>query len=330
MPRRPYAPTGRICRLPVNRCLCWTTRAVSGKKLWMHTAQRIQGCLVPAKEILWLRRWVDFHPHWSRKQLARELCLQWQWLDGRGRLKDFAARSFLLKLEGQGQIRLPALQANKRRVRRGVDALAHWEEPPVLGAGLQETQPLRLELVRGGSAEQRAWAFYWDRYHYLGLRVVGENIGYLVKDPRGRELACLLFGAAAWCCGPRDRALRWGRQERQERLREIANNTRFLILPWVKVPHLASHVLGQVARRIDRDWREKYGHDHGGGCGETARTPRLLGRIGPVGLSRTGGLGLGSLPSGGVRNWRRACAIGPPKSALTNGPPRGPFAGAAR
>jgi len=156
----------------------------------MHTAQRIQGCLVPAKEILWLRRWVDFHPHWSRKQLARELCLQWQWLDGRGRLKDFAARSFLLKLEGQGQIRLPALQANKRRVRRGVDALAHWEEPPVLGAGLQETQPLRLELVRGGSAEQRAWAFYWDRYHYLGLRVVGENIGYLVKDPRGRELAC--------------------------------------------------------------------------------------------------------------------------------------------
>jgi hypothetical protein len=99
-----------------------------------------------------------------------------------------------------------------------------------------------------------------DRYHYLGLRVVGENIGYLVKDHQGRALACLLFGAAAWCCAPRDRALGWGRQERQERLREMANNTRFLILPWVRVPHLASHVLGRVVRRIDRDWREKYGH----------------------------------------------------------------------
>ena len=226
----------------------------------MHTAQRIQGRLVQAEEIIWLRGWVDLHPHWSRKRLARDLCLQWQWWDGRGRLKDFAARSFLLKLEGQGQIKLPALQVNKRRVRRGVDELAHWQEPPVLGAGLKETQPLRLELVRAGTAEQRAWAFYLDRYHYLGLRVVGENIGYLVKDHRGRELACLLFGAAAWCCGPRDRALGWGRQERQERLSEIANNTRFLILPWVRVPHLASHVLGRVARRIDRDWREKYGH----------------------------------------------------------------------
>ena len=109
--------------------------------------------------------------------------------------------------------------------------------------------------MRASTAEHRAWAFYLDRYHYLGLRVVGENIGYVVRAVVGGELACLLFGAAAWCCGPRDRALGWGRQERQERLSQIANNTRFLILPWVKVPHLASHVLGRVARRIDRDWR---------------------------------------------------------------------------
>jgi hypothetical protein len=226
----------------------------------MHTARRIQGRLVQAEEILWLRGWVDLHPQWSRKRLARELCLEWQWLDGRGRLKDFAARSFLLKLEGQGQISLPALQVNKRRLRRGVEELAHWQEPPVLGAALEETKPLSIELVRAGTDEQRAWAFYLDRYHYLGLRVVGENVGYLVRDKRGRELACLLFGAAAWCCGPRDQALGWGRMERQKRLSEIANNTRFLILPWVRVPHLASHVLGRVARGIDRDWREKYGH----------------------------------------------------------------------
>src|ERR1017187_9781047 len=114
--------------------MCWTTRAVSGKKLWMQTARRIQGRLVSAEEIHWLGGWVDLHSQWSRKRLARELCLQWQWWDGRGRLKDFAARSFLLKLEGQGLVRLPPLQVNKRRLGRGVAELAHWQEPPGLGA----------------------------------------------------------------------------------------------------------------------------------------------------------------------------------------------------
>jgi hypothetical protein len=113
----------------------------------MHTARRIQGRLVQAEEILWLRGWVDLHPQWSRKRLARELCLEWQWLDGHGRLKDFAARSFLLKLEGPGQISLPALQGSKRRLRRGVEELAHRQEPPVLGAALAETKPLSIEQV---------------------------------------------------------------------------------------------------------------------------------------------------------------------------------------
>jgi len=226
----------------------------------MQTARRIQGRLVQAEEIVWLQEWMGLHPQWSRKRLARELCLQWQWYDGCGRLKDFAARSLLLKLEAQKFITLPPLQESKRRPRRGVVALAHWQEPPALGAVLEQLQPLRLELVKAGTADQRAWAFYLERYHYLGLRVVGENVGYLVRDNRQRELACLLFGAAAWCCASRDRALGWGPKERQERLSEIANNTRFLILPWVRVPHLAGHVLGRVARRIDEDWREKYGH----------------------------------------------------------------------
>jgi len=226
----------------------------------METARRIQGRLVQAEEIDWLREWMGLHPQWSRKRLARELCLQWQWYDGRGRMKDFAARSLLLKLEAQKFITLPPLQASKRRARRGVAALAHWQDPPVLGAVLEQVQPLRIELVKAGTADQRAWAFYLERYHYLGLRVVGENVSYLVRDNRQREVACLLFGAAAWCCASRDRTLGWGPKERQERLSEIANNTRFLILPWVRVPHLASHVLGRVARRIDKDWREKYGH----------------------------------------------------------------------
>jgi hypothetical protein len=107
----------------------------------------------------------------------------------------------------------------------------------------------------------RRWAFYLTRYHYLGLRVVGENVGYLARDEGGRDLACLLFGAAAWRCASRDEALGWSEEQRREQLGRVAGNTRFLILPWVKVPHLASHLLGRVVRRIGADWRERYGHD---------------------------------------------------------------------
>jgi hypothetical protein len=81
-----------------------------------------------------------------------------------------------------------------------------------------------------------------------------------VSVGQGQEVACLLFGAAAWRCAPRDQFLGWNDLIRRQRLHTVANNTRFLILPWVRVPHLASHVLSQVARRIGADWRGKYGH----------------------------------------------------------------------
>src|SRR6185312_11469433 len=99
-----------------------------------------------------------------------------------------------------------------------------------------------------------------NRYHYLGLHVVGENLGYLAYDPNGCEVACLLFGAPAWRCAVRDAYLEWTAQERNAGLPSLANNTRFLILPWVRAPHLASHILGRVTARISKDWQVKYGH----------------------------------------------------------------------
>lgn len=220
----------------------------------------IQGRYVKAEDLVWMRCWLKDHPGGSRKRLARELCTRWGWVDGCGRLKDFAARSLLLKLEAQGQICLPPLQVNKRRARRDVPQWADWEEPARWEASLAMMQPLRVEPVRAGSEAARRWGFYLHRYHYLGLRVVGENLGYLVSEASGRDVACLLFGAAAWRCAPRDRALGWSAAQRRDGLARMANNTRFLILPWVRVPHLASAVLGEVARRIDLDWQAKYGH----------------------------------------------------------------------
>ena len=227
----------------------------------METTQRIQGRDLRPADLAWLREWIGAHPTWSRKRLAKELCVQWDWRDGAGRLKDFAARSFLLKLASAGQITLPALRPRSLTgFRRVVREPEGWREPPVLTTSLAALQPLTFEVVQTGTAAQGVWSFFLARYHYLGLRVVGENLGYLVRDRHGRDVACLLFGAAAWQCAPRDRYLEWSAPERSARLSEIANNTRFLILPWVRVPHLASHLLGRVARRIDADWRAKYGH----------------------------------------------------------------------
>jgi len=98
-------------------------------------------------------------------------------------------------------------------------------------------------------------------HHYLGHRnTVGENLRYLVRDRMGRPVACALFGSAAWKCADRDAYVGWDRLTRERNLQRLTNNTRFLILPWVVVPHLASHVLGLIARRIRADWQAKYGH----------------------------------------------------------------------
>jgi hypothetical protein len=220
----------------------------------------IQGRWLGEAEVLGLKQWIGERPCWSRKRLAKGLCEHWQWRDTRGRLKDFAARSLLLKLAGEGRIELPALQENKRRAPRTVSPLPQWEQPSPIADALSGIKPLDVHVVQAGTAEWKRWSFYLHRFHYLGFRMVGENMGYLIKDAQGREVACLLFGAAAWKCAVRDRFLGWRNQGRHEQLTRIANNTRFLILPWAGVKFLASHVLGLVSRRIGRDWQEKYGH----------------------------------------------------------------------
>lgn len=228
---------------------------------WIVESERlIQGRRLVQEEITWLSQWIEEHRQWSRKRLARQLCELWQWRDDRGRLKDFAARSLLLKLEAQGCIELPPLQVHQRRAPRPKPKWVDWERPAEWSGGLAQIRPVSVEPVSAGSAAARRWAFYLDEYHYLGLHVVGENLGYLAADAHGRDVAALLFGAPAWRCAPRDRFLGWNDPTRRQRLPTLANNTRFLILPWVRVPHLASHVLSQVADRIDADWRVKYGH----------------------------------------------------------------------
>ena len=121
--------------------------------------------------------------------------------------------------------------------------------------------PLNLEVMTTGHPDRKRFSQYLARHHYLGYRGhVGENLGYLIRDRHGRDLACVLFGAAAWRIRPRDGWIGWGESIRASHLSSIANNTRFLILPWVRVSHLASHILGKIVRCVREDWQTKYGH----------------------------------------------------------------------
>lgn len=220
-----------------------------------------QGRNLNGAQLLWLRQWVADHPQWSRKRLARELCQQWDWRNGRGQIKDFAARTLLEKLAARGLVALPALQPQRSHPRPKPDGkgVIGWPVEPV-SASLQTLQPLQWMVPETGAPEAKRFAAYLQAYHYLGLRVVGENMKYLVRDRQGRDLACLLFGAAAWRAQARDQFIGWDQAQRAAGLHHLADNTRYLILPWVRVSGLASHLLSQAARRVSADWLIKYGH----------------------------------------------------------------------
>ena len=221
----------------------------------------MQGRKVGEADIGLIRDLLAAHPDWNRTRLSRELCARWDWRNAQGRAKDMAARTLLLKLERAGFVRLPARRGpspNGCRNRQ-VEPVAPPDEP-IRGA-LRDLQPLSVRVVDPGSAEARLFHGLLVHEHYLGHRnTVGENLRYLMRDRHGRPVACALFGSAAWKCADRDAFLGWNRPTRERNLQGLTNNTRFLIPAWVQVPHLASHVLGIIARRIRADWQVKYGH----------------------------------------------------------------------
>ena len=224
----------------------------------------LQGRVLGVSELAQMQQLLAAHPEWSRYRLSRELSALWHWRNPVGQLKDMAARSLLLKLERRGLIELPA----RRRAspnQRGERQIPPLTPPPgncPLMASLSEVRPVEIQEVSlAATQEQQLFAQLLHWHHYLSYRrPVGENLQYLVRDRQARPLACLLFGAAAWQCAARDRLVGWDAPARQEHLSLVANNSRLLVLPWVKIPLLASHVLGRVSRRLSQDWQRKYGH----------------------------------------------------------------------
>jgi uncharacterized protein DUF4338 len=221
---------------------------------------RYRGRKISQEDILYIRALIEQHPQESRRALSTKLCEAWQWRQANGALRDMVCRGLLLVLDRAGQIKLPPVSyvrhnplANRARPEPvGIDAT------PIEGP-LRNLQPLEFELVRRTEKEP-LWNSLLEEHHYLGYeQPVGENLKYLVLG-QGRPVACLAWSSAPRHLGSRDRYIGWSAEERRRNVRFLAYNTRFLILPWVKVEHLASHILGRMASRIAADWQRIYGH----------------------------------------------------------------------
>jgi hypothetical protein len=222
---------------------------------------RYRGREFTSSQIHEIRELIAAHGDKSRWFISRELCRRWAWVQPNGVPRDIICRGLLLHLFRQGLIELPPCR--KETPYR----LAHGKKPrevqidqaPIEGK-LSDIRPLELIQVRRSSL-QELYNSLIEQYHYLGYtRPVGEHLEYLALS-QGRVLACLGWCSAPRHIGCRDRYLGWIREQRIQNLSRVIINTRFLILPWVKVPHLASHLLGLMARRISRDWQEIYHHE---------------------------------------------------------------------
>jgi hypothetical protein len=219
----------------------------------------IQGRVIRATDLDFIRQLLADYCGDSRYQLSRRLCALWNWRDPKGRLKDMAARTLLLKLEQRGCLRLPAQRwASPNRMRhKKVAPVDHATE--LIQGSLAELRPLEVRELSQWPQELALYEWLLHRHHYLSYTsAVGLNLKYLVRDRRGRALSCLLFGSAAWQCAVRDQFIGWTPWARQRHLQELTNNTRFLILPWVQVPQLAAHVLSGVLGQLCQDWHRKY------------------------------------------------------------------------
>jgi len=225
----------------------------------VESALVLQGRVIGAAQLQQLRYLLESHMEWSRYRLSVELCLLWEWRAPNGQLKDMAARALLLKLEQQGYLRLPPKRrpSPNRMLHKQVRAVAHAREP--IQDPLAQLTPLEVIELSQRPGELPLYEWLLHEHHYLSYASpVGLNLKYLVRDQQGRPLSCLLFGSAAWQCAVRDQFIGWSAATRRARLQQVTNNTRFLLLPWVQVRHLASHVLSQVLRRLPRDWQRKY------------------------------------------------------------------------
>jgi uncharacterized protein DUF4338 len=224
------------------------------------TGWKYRGRLVSSEDILYIRELITADPHQSRRALSNKICQAWGWRQPNGALRDMVCRGLLLMLDRAGQITLPpvAYVRHNPLAARARPAPVLIDTTPIAGQ-LAVIQPLEIEQVRR-TGDEPLFNSLMEEHHYLGYeQPVGEHLKYLVWT-QGRPLACLAWSSAPRHLGSRDRYIGWSGEARRRNIRFIAYNTRFLILPWVEVPNLASYILSRMAGRLSADWERAYGH----------------------------------------------------------------------
>jgi hypothetical protein len=226
----------------------------------MPAEWRYRGRVVTAQDVVYIRAFIAAHPEASRRRLSALLCEAWQWKQANGALCDMICRGLMLMLHRAGEIELPSVRQTSLNpfVRRERPQPPLIDRMPVSGS-LSQLGPIELTQVRR-TAQELLFNSLIEHNHYLGYeQPVGEHLKYLVWA-QGRPIACLAWSSAPRHLGSRDRYIGWSAEARRRNIRFIAYNTRFLILPWVTVPHLASYLLGRMARLLSQDWELLYGH----------------------------------------------------------------------
>lgn len=225
----------------------------------MDAVLRFRGRVITAPQVAQIRALLAEAPGLSRRALSRVLCERWGWRQPNGVLRDGVCRSLLVQLHRAGHIVLPPprTSAPPPGLRRPLPVVPLDTTP--LAAPLWTLRPLEFRQVRR-TPEEALCQSLLAHYHYLGAgRPVGERLQYLVYA-QGRPVACFVWSSAPRHLGPRDRFIGWASDSRRRHLHLIAYNPRFLVLPWIRVPHLASHLLGRMATVLAHDWPRLYGH----------------------------------------------------------------------
>ncbi len=227
----------------------------------MPEEYRYRGQTIGRDQIAFLREYIAAHTQSSRWKLSRQLCEEMGWKQANGALRDVVCRGLLLMLERAGEIQLPPvrrlIQGQRPTDRKKPEALSIDTSP--LECGLKELGPIDIRQVRR-TVDEPLYNSLIQHHHYLRYeQPVGEHLKYLVWGV-GRPLACVGWSSAPRHLGARDRFIGWDQGARKRNIHLLAYNTRFLIMPWVRAPHLASHILGRMARRVSGDWQKIYGH----------------------------------------------------------------------
>ena len=226
----------------------------------MSVTLQYRGRLVTEAEVAFIQQLLAAHPTLSRRALSVKLCEAWNWLQPNGQPRDMVCRGLMLALHRAGHIELPQRRKTPPNplARRARPAVVEIDRARLHGS-LQQLGSVALEQVRR-TPRERLFNSLIEQHHYLGYtQPVGEHLKYLVWAQE-RPVACLAWSSAPRHLGPRDRFIGWSAESRRRNIHLIATNLRFLILPWVEVPHLASHILGRMARQLAADWQRIYGH----------------------------------------------------------------------